>query len=182
MKVIKVEDGQLFTQLSFCEPKIENGNVVSDTEQDVLKLVVYNRYQPSSPAIGFIKNIGLKRGAIASTVAHDSHNIVAVGTSDSEIALAINRIIDCKGGIVACNGDRVSLLPLPIGGLMSDLEGEVIAKQYEAVDAMAKDLGSTLNAPFMTVAFMSLLVIPELKLTDVGLFDGITFSFTKLME
>jgi len=182
LKVIKVEDGQLFTQLSFCEPKIENGNVVSDIEHDVLKLVVYNRYKPSTPAIGFIKNIGLKRGAIASTVAHDSHNIVAVGTSDSEIALAINRIIDCKGGIVACDGDRVSLLPLPIGGLMSDLEGEVIAQQYETVDAMAKELGSTLNAPFMTVAFMSLLVIPELKLTDVGLFDGLTFSFTKLME
>lgn len=182
LKVIEVEDGQLFTHSIFCEPKIENENVVSDMENDVLKLVVYNRYQPSSPAIGFIKNIGLKRGAIASTVAHDSHNIVAVGTSDAEITLAINRIIDSKGGIVACHGDQSCLLPLPIGGLMSDVEGTHIARKYEEVDAWAKELGSSLNAPFMTVAFMSLLVIPELKLTDTGLFDGSIFAYTKLME
>jgi len=177
-----VEDGQLFTHSIFCEPKIENGNVVSDMKNDVLKLVVYNRYQPSSPSIGFIKNIGLKRGAIASTVAHDSHNIVAVGTSDAEITLAINRIIDSKGGIVACHGEQSCLLPLPIGGLMSDVEGKYIARKYEEVDAWAKELGSSLNAPFMTVAFMSLLVIPELKLTDTGLFDGSIFAYTKLME
>ncbi len=182
LKVIEVEDGQLFTHSIFCEPKIENGNVVSNIENDVLKLVVYNRYQPSSPAIGFIKNIGLKRGAIASTVAHDSHNIVAVGTSDAEITLAINRIIDSKGGIVACHGEQSCLLPLPIGGLMSDVEGTNIARKYEEVDAWAKELGSSLNAPFMTVAFMSLLVIPELKLTDTGLFDGSIFAYTKLME
>lgn len=182
LKVIEVKDGQLFTHSIFCEPKIENGNVVSDMENDILKLVVYNRYQPSSPSIGFIKNIGLKRGAIASTVAHDSHNIVAVGTSDVEITLAINRIIDSKGGIVACHGDQSCLLPLPIGGLMSDVEGTQIAIKYEEVDAWAKELGSSLNAPFMTVAFMSLLVIPELKLTDTGLFDGSIFAYTKLME
>ena len=182
LKVIEVEDGQLFTHSIFCEPKIENGNVVSDMENDVLKLVVYNRYQPSSPSIGFIKNIGLKRGAIASTVAHDSHNIVAVGTTDAEITLAINRIIDSKGGIVACHGEQSCLLPLPIGGLMSDVEGKHIALKYEEVDAWAKELGSSLNAPFMTVAFMSLLVIPELKLTDTGLFDGSIFAYTKLME
>jgi adenine deaminase len=182
LKVIEVEDGQLFTHSIFCEPKIENGNVVSDMENDVLKLVVYNRYQPSSPSIGFIKNIGLKRGAIASTVAHDSHNIVAVGTTDAEITLAINRIIDSKGGIVACHGEQSCLLALPIGGLMSDVEGKHIALKYEEVDAWAKELGSSLNAPFMTVAFMSLLVIPELKLTDTGLFDGSIFAYTKLME
>ena len=182
LKVIEVDDGQLFTHTVLCKPKIRNGNVISDIENDVLKLVVYNRYQPSTPAIGFIKNIGLKRGALASTVAHDSHNIVAVGTSDTEIALAINRIIDSKGGIVACEGDRACLLSLPIGGLMSDAEGKFISQQYEEVDAMAKELGSTLTAPFMTLAFMSLLVIPELKLGDKGLFDGLTFTFTNLME
>ena len=182
LKVIEVDDGQLFTHTVLCKPKIRNGNVISDIENDVLKLVVYNRYQPSTPAIGFIKNIGLKRGALASTVAHDSHNIVAVGTSDTEIAFAINRIIDSKGGIVACEGDRASLLSLPIGGLMSDAEGKFISQQYEEVDAMAKELGSTLTAPFMTLAFMSLLVIPELKLGDKGLFDGLTFTFTNLME
>jgi adenine deaminase len=165
-----------------CEPKIVNGNIVSDIENDVLKLVVYNRYQPSSPAIGFIKNFRLKRGALVSTVAHDSHNIVAVGTSDEEIAAAINLIIDSKGGILAKDGDNASLMPLPVGGLMSDADGLTVAAQYEKADAMAKKLGSTLSAPFMTLAFMSLLVIPELKLGDKGLFDVMKFSFTDLHE
>jgi len=182
LKVIKVDDGQLFTHAIKCNPNIENNNVVSDIENDVLKLVVYNRYQPSTPAVGFIHNIGLKRGAMASTVSHDSHNIVAVGTSDEEIASAINHIIDSKGGILACNGEQTCLLSLPVGGLMSDEEGINIAKKYEGVDAFAKELGSTLRAPFMTVAFMSLVVIPELKLSDKGLFDVRTFSFTNLME
>ena len=182
LKVINVDDGQLFTHKILCQPKIVDGNIVSDMENDVLKLVVYNRYQPSVPAIGFIRNIGLKRGALASTVAHDSHNIVAVGTSDEEIASAINQIIDSKGGILACDGSKTCLLSLPIGGLMSDAEGSRVAERYEEVDAMAKELGSTLHAPFMTVAFMSLLVIPELKLGDKGLFDGKNFRFVELME
>jgi len=182
LKVINVDDGQLFTHKILCQPKIVDGNIVSDVENDVLKLVVYNRYQPSVPAIGFIRNIGLKRGALASTVAHDSHNIVAVGTSDEEIASAINQIIDSKGGILACDGSKTCLLSLPIGGLMSDAEGSRVAERYEEVDAMAKELGSTLHAPFMTVAFMSLLVIPELKLGDKGLFDGKNFRFVELME
>lgn len=182
LKVIKVDDGQLFTRTGLKAPKIVDDNVISDIENDILKLVVYNRYQPSEPAIGFIKNIGLKRGALASTVSHDSHNIVAVGTSDEEIVSAINQIIDSKGGILACDGDRVCLLPLPVAGVMSDDEGSVIAQRYEEIDAMAKELGSTLQAPFMTVAFMSLLVIPELKLGDRGLFDGRNFKFVELME
>lgn len=182
LKVILVDDGQLLTQSMLCQPKIENDNVVSDIENDILKLVVYNRYQPSTPSVAFIKNIGLKRGALASTVSHDSHNIVAVGTTDAEITMAINKIIDSKGGILASEGDRTSLLSLPVGGLMSEREGALIARKYEEVDAMAKELGSTLRAPFMTVAFMSLLVIPELKLGDVGLFDGKLFAFTDLME
>jgi len=182
LKVIKVDDGQLFTRTGLKVPKIVDDNVISDIENDILKLVVYNRYQPSEPAIGFIKNIGLKRGALASTVSHDSHNIVAVGTSDVEIVSAINQIIDSKGGILACDGDRVCLLPLPVAGVMSADEGSVIAQRYEEIDAMAKELGSTLQAPFMTVAFMSLLVIPELKLGDRGLFDGRNFKFVELME
>ena len=181
LKVIMVDDGQLFTHSILVTPKIDKGNLVSDTENDVLKLVVYNRYQPSNPAIGFIKNIGLKRGALASTVSHDSHNIIAVGTSDEEIVSAINQIIDSKGGILACERDKTILLPLPVGGLMSDEDGATIAQRYEAVDRMVKDLGSQLKAPFMTVAFMSLLVIPKLKLTDKGLFDGRNYCFTELM-
>jgi len=180
--VIIVDDGQLFTHSGWSVQKTENGNVISDIENDVLKIVVYNRYQPSEPAIGFIKNIGLKRGALASTVSHDSHNIVAVGTSDKEIVSAINQIIDSKGGILACDGERTCLLALPVGGVLSDEVGSVISKQYEEIDAMAKELGSGLKAPFMTLAFMSLLVIPKLKLSDRGLFNGSTFSFTNLMR
>jgi len=182
LKVILVDDGQLFTHYEWLEQKVENGNVISDIENDVLKIVVYNRYQPSEPSIGFIRNIGLKRGALASTVSHDSHNIVAVGTTDKEIVSAINQIIESKGGILACEGERTCLLSLSVGGTMSDGVGSVISKQYEEIDAMAKELGSRLKAPFMTLAFMSLLVIPKLKLSDKGLFDGSTFSFTNLME
>ena len=182
LKVILVDDGQLFTHSHLVIPKIENGNLISDIDQDVLKLVVYNRYRKTKPAIGFIKNIGLKRGALASTVSHDSHNIVAVGTSDHEIVTAINHLIDCKGGILACDGDELNILPLPVAGLMSADDGQVIATQYEKVDRMVKAMGSTLQSPFMTIAFMSLLVIPKLKLGDKGLFDGRTYSFTNLME
>ena len=181
LKVIVVDDGQLFTHSSLATPKIKDNNLVSDIENDVLKLVVYNRYHPSKPAIGFIKNIGLKAGAMASTVSHDSHNIIAVGTSDEEIVSAINQIIDSKGGILACNKSKTVLLALPVAGLMSDEEGSVIAQRYEAADNMVKDMGSKLKAPFMTVAFMSLLVIPKLKLTDKGLFDGRNYCFTDLM-
>ena len=182
LKVISVENGQLQTKLVLTQPKIEDNNIVSDVENDVLKLVVYNRYRPSTPSIGFIKNIGLKQGALASTVSHDSHNIVAVGVSDNEISIAINKIIDSKGGILASRGDETWMLQLGVGGLMSDDEGIKIATKYKEVDRMAKIFGSTLDAPFMTLAFMSLLVIPELKLGDIGLFDGNAFCFTDLME
>jgi len=182
LKVIKAEDGQLYTKYELCEPKIVNGNVVSDIDNDILKLVVYNRYQPSVPAIGFIRNFGLKQGALVSTVAHDSHNIVAVGTSDEEITLAINRIIESKGGIITSDGDNFCLMPLQVGGLMSDADGLTIANQYKKADAMAKELGSKLSAPFMTLAFMSLICIPELKLGDKGLFEILKLSFTDLME
>jgi adenine deaminase len=182
IKVIEAEDGQLYTKYSLHEPKIIDGNIVSDVENDILKLVVYNRYQQTSPAIGFIRNFGLKRGALVSTVAHDSHNIVAVGTSDEEIASAINLIIECKGGILAKDAENVCLMPLPVGGLMSDADGFTISEQYEKTDAMAKLLGSKLSAPFMTLAFMSLLCIPELKLGDKGLFEILKLSFTDLQE
>ncbi len=180
MRVIVAEDGQLQTKVMLAEPSLENGSAVSDIENDILKIVVYNRYQPAKPAIGFINGIGLKHGAIASTVAHDSHNIVAVGCSDKEITSAINKLIECKGGIVAVDGKKMELLPLPVGGLMSDANGPSIATAYEKADAMAKGLGSPLGAPFMTLAFMSLLVIPELKLGDKGLFEILKFSFTDL--
>lgn len=180
INVIVAEDGQLYTRCEQTPPLVVDNNLVSDTDRDILKLVVYNRYQPAKPAIGFIKNIGLKRGALVSTVAHDSHNIVAVGTSDELLAAAINRIIDCKGGILAMDENEACLLPLPVGGILSDADGLTIAHGYKQADALAKTFGSTLKAPFMTLAFMSLACIPEIKLTDKGLFEIMKLSYTDL--
>ena len=154
---------------------------MSDTERDYLKIVVMNRYKKTHPAIGFIKNIGLKNGAIASTVAHDSHNIIAAGSSDALLEKAIQALVAAKGGVVACTPDELVLLPLPVAGLMSGNDGKQVAADYEKADALAKKAGSTLQAPFMTLSFMALLVIPQLKLSDKGLFDGATFSFTNLL-
>ncbi len=180
INVIVAEDGQLFTRCEQAPPLVVDNNLVSDTQRDILKLVVYNRYQPATPAIGFIKNVGLKRGALVSTVAHDSHNIVAVGTSDEILAAAINRIIDSKGGILAIDETEDCLLPLPVGGILSDADGLSVAKGYEQADTLAKAFGSPLRAPFMTLAFMSLACIPEIKLTDKGLFEITKLSYTDL--
>jgi adenine deaminase len=182
LKVIVVEDGQLMTKCEKLKPKMENGKVVTDLERDILKIVVYNRYNKSTPAVGFIKNFGLKTGAMASTVAHDSHNIVAVGTSDSEIVFAINEIIKRKGAVLTCDKGKIHSLDLPIAGLMSDKDGVEIANEYVTVDKVVKSMGSKLKAPFMTLAFMSLVVIPEIKLGDKGLFDTQSFTYTNLMD
>ncbi len=178
--VMEALDGQLITNKLFLTGKIADGKWVSDTEQDILKMVVVNRYHHAPVAKCFIKNIGLKKGAIASSVAHDSHNIVAVGVDDESLAAAINLVISEKGG-VSCYADahHHQVLGLPVAGLMSTHDGYRIAEAYTAIDQMAKDLGSTLQAPFMTLSFMALLVIPHLKLSDMGLFDGDRFSFLK---
>jgi adenine deaminase len=181
IKVIEVLDGQLITLKSEHHPKISNGFVVSDTERDILKMVVINRYQNAPPAIAFIKNFGLKTGAIASSVAHDSHNIIAVGVDDESICEAVNMIIKARGGISATNGKgQKNMLKLPIAGIMSDRDGYEVAKEYSAIDQFAKQLGCTLASPFMSLSFMALLVIPNLKLSDLGLFDGEKFSFTSI--
>jgi adenine deaminase len=146
----------------------------------VLKLVVVNRYNKAKPAVAFIKGFNLQSGAIASTVAHDSHNIIAVGTNDNDITSAINAIIETKGGICCSKDGKTEILKLPIGGLMSDLEASEVATQYQNIDARAKQLGCKLKAPFMTLSFMALLVIPEIKLSDKGLFDGCKFEFISL--
>lgn len=180
-KVITAHDGELITGLDFCKPKLDSGYVVSDTDQDVLKIVVLNRYEKQAkPAVAFIKNFGLKTGAIASSVAHDSHNIVAVGVEDKHIVTAINLIIAEKGGVSLVHNENVKVLPLPVAGLMSNLDGYLVAEQYHQIDKAAHEMGSTLRAPFMTLSFMALLVIPELKLSDKGLFDGKLFAFTNL--
>ena len=189
IRVIEALEGQLITNEIHHKPKIDssdseqakqNGKIVSDTENDILKMAVLNRYENAPPAIAFIKNFGLKKGAIASSVAHDCHNIVVVGTSDEEILSAVNLIIGNTGGICAVNGNDKKSLALPVAGIMSDQNGWEVGRLYQEIDAMAKELGSGLKAPFMTLSFMALLVIPDLKLSDKGLFSGNSFSFVDL--
>lgn len=175
--VIEALDGQLITNKLLLEPKTENGFMISDTERDLLKIVVVNRYNNAPIAKSFIKNIRLKQGAIASSVAHDSHNIVAVGVDDESICKAINMIIDHKGGVSLIKDNLEMIVPLPVGGLMSNEDGYKVAEQYSMIDKAAKEAGSILGSPFMTLSFMALLVIPHLKLSDKGLFDGDTFEF-----
>ena len=180
IRVIEALEGQLITNEIHHNPLIVDRKIISDTENDILKMAVVNRYENTKPAIAFIKNFGLKKGAIASSVAHDCHNIVVVGTSDEEICNAVNLIIENTGGVCAVNGCENKMLPLPVAGIMSDRNGWETGKLYQEIDAMAKELGSNLKAPFMTLSFMALLVIPDLKLSDKGLFSGNSFSFVDL--
>jgi adenine deaminase len=180
IRVIKVTDGELFTQETLHAPKIEDDRIVPDPERDLLLLAVVNRYQDAQPALAFIEGFGLKQSALASSVAHDSHNVIAVGSDAESVCRAINAVIAAQGGIAAANQAGVELLPLPIAGLMSHDDGDAVAARYAELNAIARQMGSPLRAPFMTLSFMALLVIPELKLSDQGLFDGRTFTFTSL--
>ena len=185
IRVIEALEGELVTNELIEDSLIVEGNLVSNTEADHLKMSVVNRYEPDTtrgqkPAIAFIKNFGLKEGAIASSVGHDSHNIIAVGTTDEAICKAVNLLVESKGGICAVSNSDEKVVPLPVAGIMSDKDGTTIGKQYAELDNMAKSLGCTLNAPYMTLSFMALLVIPSLKLSDKGLFDGSKFKFTSL--
>lgn len=173
--VIEALDGQLITNKLNCHTLIQNDEWTSDPANDILYITVVNRYQDAAPAMGLIKNFGLKEGAIASSVAHDSHNIVAVGSSKEYLCRAVNLVIEAKGGVSCAGAAAEKVLPLPVGGLMSMDNGYQVAADYTAIDAMAKNLGSSLSAPFMTLSFMALLVIPHLKLSDKGLFDGDQF-------
>lgn len=175
--VVGCIDGQLITEKLNLSPLEIDGNWVPDLENDVLKLVVVNRYHKAPVAVAFIHRFGLKKGAIASSIAHDSHNIVAVGTDDQSLKEAINLVIDAKGGISCVGGHSEMVLPLPVGGLMSLEEGYKVAAAYTELDKAAKALGSKLISPFMSLSFMALLVIPHLKLSDKGLFDGDAFQF-----
>ena len=180
IKVIEVLDGELVTNEIHCNSLIMEGNLVSNIEEDVLKMTVVNRYQNSKPSIAFIKNFGIQQGAIASSVGHDSHNIIAIGTSDEFICKAVNLLIKNKGGICAINATTEKVVALPVAGIMSDQPAEIIGTSYAELEEMAKEMGSTLSAPFMSLSFMALLVIPSLKLSDQGLFDGRAFKFTSL--
>ncbi len=180
IRVIEAFDGQLITNACELSAKNVDGKIVSDTENDILKMVVVNRYNKSEPAVAFVKNFGLKRGAIGSTVAHDCHNIIAVGVDDKDIVSAINILVQSQGGVSLVSESEQSVLELPVGGLMSNLDGYKIAGEYALLDKKSKELGSELSAPYMTLSFMALLVIPKLKLSDRGLFDGETFKFTSV--
>jgi adenine deaminase len=179
IRIIEAFDGELLTKEivrelpgeKFPEP---------DTGADILKIVVKDRYKDTPPAVGFITGFGLKKGAFASSVAHDSHNIICIGTNDSDIVAAINEIVKMKGGLGVVNEGKKETLRLPIAGIMSDLPVSEVADKYESLSALVKSLGCTMSAPFMTLSFMALLVIPELKLSDKGLFDGRKFGLVQL--
>ena len=180
INVIEALDGELITNKIEGDSLLIDGNLVSNIETDILKMTVVNRYQNTELAIAFIKNFGLKEGAIASSVGHDSHNIIAVGVSDEQICKAVNLIIKNRGGVCAVNENVEKIVPLPVAGIMSDKPAKEIGKAYAELDKMAKKMGSTLRAPYMSLSFMALLVIPSLKLSDKGLFDGNKFEFTSL--
>jgi adenine deaminase len=179
VRVIEALDGQLFTNELHLPARDEGGRLVSDVETDVLKIAVVNRYADAPPGLGFVRGFGLTRGAIASSVAHDSHNVVAVGTTDADLCASVNALVESRGGLAVADGGRVDVLPLEVAGLMSR-DGDAVAAGYARLDAVARALGSPLAAPFMTLSFMALLVIPSLKLSDRGLFDGRAFRFTSL--
>ena len=176
LRVIEARDGQLVTGSVLVPPTIVAGRAVADPAADLLKLALVNRYAARPPAVAFVRNFGLGAGAIASSVAHDSHNIVAVGADDASLARAVNLVVAARGGLAAVAGGREEVLPLPIAGLMSDLPGPEVAARYAALERFAKELGSPLAAPFMTLSFMALLVIPALKLAPQGLFDVEQFA------
>lgn len=176
-RVIEALDGQLITRSIETKLPLENGYVQSIPEKDILKITVVNRYKEAVPAKAFIKGFGLKQGALASSIAHDSHNIVAVGVNDEDINKAVNEVIKNQGGISAVYDGKLYSLPLPVGGLMSAENGYVVADKYTELDKISKAMGSTLTSPYMTLSFMALLVIPSLKLSDLGLFDGDKFEF-----
>lgn len=184
IRVIEALDGQLVTNEWVTEAKIIDDAIVPDLEKDVLKVTVVNRYSETAAgrsALAFIRNFGLKQGALASSVAHDSHNIICIGCDDESIAKAVNLVIEAKGGLSAVGGGIEHVIGLPIAGLMTDRDGYEVAESYTKVDRFVKEmLGSTLKSPFMSLSFMALLVIPSLKLSDKGLFDGEKFKFTAL--
>ncbi len=180
VQAIVAEDGQLITKAQTFELATGQPYVNSDTTRDLLKLAVINRYQQAPPALALVHRFGLQQGAIASSVAHDSHNIIAVGVTDQAICQAVNLVVNARGGVAAVSDTEQQLVALPVAGLMSAQDGYAVAEAYAKIDAMAKAMGSTLQSPFMTLSFMALLVIPELKLSDKGLFNGLQFQFTNL--
>lgn len=180
IRIIEAYDGELLTRQILEEPEHRSEYIEADKARDILKIVVKDRYNDKPPAVGFIKGFGLKRGAFAGSVAHDSHNIICIGTNDNDIVSAVNEIVKAKGGLAVTDGRNNKVIPLPVAGIMSDKPVHLIAKDYDYASDMVKSLGCQLSSPFMTLSFMALLVIPELKMSDRGLFDGKEFRFVSL--
>jgi len=180
VRVIDAVDGELVTGVYEWEIKERKGSLRPDTDKDILKIVVKDRYKDSKPSVAFVKGFGLKKGAFASSIAHDSHNIIAVGADDRSICRAINRVIEMTGGLVVCDQDKCSDIPLEIGGIMADVPCGTMAERYDKLTNIVQHMGCQLKSPFMTLSFMALLVIPELKLGDRGLFDVNKFEFVDL--
>jgi adenine deaminase len=184
LRIIGVQEGTLLTSRVLLPPKVVNGHVVADVKRDILKLVIYNRYTPDRPPmVGFVQGLGLRQGAIATTVAHDSHNLMAAGASDEAILRVVEAVRGCGGGMaIGGENGEVEVLPLPIAGLMSDRPVAEVVQSLETLKGLAADWGSPLHNPFMALSFLALPVIPELKLTDLGLVDVSTFSIVPLFE
>jgi adenine deaminase len=180
IRILRAYDGELFTGEEIMTPTVSNGEVITDPDRDMAKIVVLNRYRPAKPVIGFITGFGLKKGAFASSIAHDSHNLIAIGTNDEDILVAMNSLIRSKGGISITNGLDTEVIKLEVGGLMSSDDPEVLAKAYASMNDKAASFCSSIKSPFMTLAFMALLVIPELKIGDQGLFNVTRFEKTSL--
>ncbi|MDD3014493.1 MAG: adenine deaminase [Candidatus Gastranaerophilales bacterium] len=182
INIIEALNGLLVTNRLIIAPKVSDNHIISDTDRDILKIAVINRYKDSTPSVALVKNFGFKKGAIASSVAHDSHNIIAVGVSDEDLANAVNLVIKNKGGLSVVHEDFEMSLPLPVAGLMTDIGAYKVAENYTNIEKEAKKLGSNLDDPFMTLSFMALLVIPDLKISDKGLFDVNKFKFIGIDE
>ena len=181
MRVIEAFEGELITKEVFLTPG--KGDIVKpDIQNDILKIVVKDRYKDMPPSTALIRGFGLKKGAFAGSVAHDSHNIICIGTNDKDIAAAINLIIRLKGGLAVAAGTELYSIPLPVAGIMSEKQVNIVASEYEKLSQLVKSMGCTMSAPFMTLSFMALLVIPELKLSDKGLFNGKIFNYVPLFK
>jgi len=182
INVIELVDGELITKRLTTTPLITDGQAVSDTRRDLLKVSVVDRYVDRKPSIGFVKNFGLKKGAIAFSVGHDSHNIISIGVDDKDICRAVNIVIENRGGLSIVYDNTEEVIPLSIAGLMSDDDGFRVADRYLKLLEHARKIGATLREPFVSLSFISLLVIPEIRLGARGLFDSKSFSYIDLFE
>ncbi len=181
VRVIEIIEDQLITHKTTAHLNIQNGNLMADIENDVLKIAVVERYGNNRMTNGFIKGFNLKNGAIASSVAHDSHNIIVIGTNSTDMTKAVNSVITNNGGLSVVSNGKVTDLKLPLAGLMSDRTAKEVAKDLTILKQLVRDLGSNLSSPFMTMSFLALLVIPNLKISDKGLFDVEKFEFVNLV-